>query len=193
MKFYIPLLLIFIFSGSLKGFGELSDKDLKYLRKEVQIAGVRDDTRRTEDRKKIEIFQVNTFQNQDDSSVYRIRLAVELRDDRKQTYIVTFTGAPSGDYDSEYEGEDYWELYMPYGDFKDLKVIAYAVQYGVMDGDVFVPLAEDEKDSEQMMAGLKSRSALLFPNNVVLMHYYMYEDSSDGSTESTPRKVRAVK
>jgi hypothetical protein len=174
-------------------FGEISDKELKYLEKSVQIAGTRDYTKKNEDRKKIEIFQVNTFQNQDDMFPYRIRIAVELKDREENVYVASFTGEPSGDYDSEYEGEDYWELYMPYEDLEGLKVTAYAVQYGVMDGDQFVILAEEEKNYEKLLKGLNDRTTLVFPNSIALMHYYMYEDSSEGSTESTPRKVKAVK
>jgi hypothetical protein len=187
------LLLIVFFASRMLSFGELSEKEIKQLKRDVQIAGVRDSTQRTEDRKKIEILQVNTFQNQDDSSIYRIRLAVELRDKEKKKYIAEFTGDSSGDYDSEYEGEDYWELYMPYEDLEGLNVTAYAVQYGVMDGETFLPLAEVQKNYEKMMDGIAKETTSLFPTKVILFHYYMYDDSTDGSTESISQRVKAVK
>jgi len=187
------LLLIVFFACRVLSFGELSEKEIKQLKRDVQIAGVRDSTQRTEDRKKIEILQVNTFQNQDDSSIYRIRLAVELRDKEKKKYIAEFTGDSSGDYDSEYEGEDYWELYMPYEDLEGLNVTAYAVQYGVMDGETFLPLAEVQKNYEKMMDGIAKETTSLFPTKVILFHYYMYDDSTDGSTESISQRVKAVK
>ncbi|MDD3276108.1 MAG: hypothetical protein PHP93_03545 [Kiritimatiellales bacterium] len=187
------LLLIVFFASRLLSFGELSEKEIKQLKRDVQIAGVRTNTQRTEDRKKIEILQVNTFQNQDDSSVYRIRFAVELKDKEKKTYIAEFTGAPSGDYDSEYEGEDYWELYMPYEELEGLNVTAYAIQYGVMDGETFLPLADVQKNYEKMMDGIAKKTTSPFPAKVMLFHYYMYDDSTDGSTESTPQRVKAVK
>ena len=189
MRRYLFLVLFFV--SQLPVQGALTEKDIKYLKKDVRIIGTRDYTERTEDRKKIEIFQVSTSQNQDDPSMYRIRIVVELKDKQKDVYIATFTGERSGRPHSEYEGEDYWMLYMPYEDLDGLKVTGYVVQYGIMDGDTFIPLVEDEKHYDEMMAGLETRSTLRFPNKTVLMNYYMYTDEK-GSDESSPRKVKDI-
>lgn len=190
MKYY--LFLILFFASQTLVFGELTEKEIKYLKKEVQIDGTRDYTKRAHDRKKIEIFQMTTFQDEDDVSLYRIRMAVMLEDTQNHAYIVSFIGARKGRPHSEYEGNDYWELYMPYGDFKGLKVTAYAVQYGVMNEERFILLDEDEKKAEKLMAGLKSGTLLSFPNKAVLMNYFMYDDGN-GSEESSPTKIKEVK
>ncbi len=195
MKIYI--LLAVFFASHLPSFGELSDKEMKRLR-DVEIAGIRIDTWKNKEREKSELLEVNTFQSEDDPDEYdmtrfRIRLAVELTDKQKQTYLVQFTGIAPEDFDSEYQGEDYWQLYMAHGDLERLKITGYRVEYGLMDGDTFVPLAQEEKDSEKMLDGLRQRTTRLFSGKVYLRHYYMYDDSTEGVTESVPRNIRALK
>jgi hypothetical protein len=196
MKIY--LFLAFVFASRLVAFGEFDEKELKHFKKNVEIAGVHEDTYKNDDREKSETLEVNTFQDSDDPlefdmSLFRIHFVVELTDKQKNTYLVQFKGKPSADYDSEYQGEDYWTLYMPHGDIERLKISGYMVRYGIMDDDTFVLLAEEEDHSEKMREGVINRTTHLFPGTVRLRHYYMYDDSNDGVTESIPANVKKVK
>jgi hypothetical protein len=189
MKAY--LLIVIFFANSLISTAELSKDELKRLQ-DVEIAGTRIDTWKNDDREKFEVLEVNTNQNQDDTTGFRIRLAVELTDNKKNRYLVEFTGnAPEG-YDSNYEGEDYWQLRMAYGDLGRPKITGFAVQYGIMDGEAFIPLAE-EFDDVKTFDELTKRTTTPFPNQVRLWHYYMFDDQTEGSMESTPSNVRAFK
>ncbi len=193
------VLFLSVFCASqLLVFGELTDKELKQFKSELEIAGVRADTWKNADRSKSELLEVNTFQSEDDPDNYdmsrfRMRLVVELTDTEKNTYLVQYTGNAPEERDSEYQGEDYWKLYMAHGEFERLKISAYIVQFGIMDGETFVSLAEDESKSKDMLERVRQRTTVLFPGKVYLRHYYMYNDTGLGSTESTPVNIRRIK
>lgn len=194
----IYLLLAVLFASHLLAFGELTDKDLKQFESNLEIGGVRITSWKNDDREKYEVLQVNTLQSQDDPrqydmSKFRVRLAVELTDSQKNTYLVKFTGNAPEDYNSDYNGEDYWKLYMAHGDLGRIKISGYVVEYGFMDGETFVVLAVDEDDSEKMQARVQQQTTQLFPGKVYLRHYYMYDDSSEGDTESTEMTIKRVK
>jgi hypothetical protein len=74
-----------------------------------------------------------------------------------------------------------------------LKISGFAVQYGIMDEDTFLPLAAEEDDYEDMMAGITNRTTRIFTNQYYLRHYHIYDDPIEGSTESIPVNVRAVR
>jgi hypothetical protein len=76
---------------------------------------------------------------------------------------------------------------LPHGDLGRLKISAYAIQYGVLDEDTFILLAEDFDDVESI-AALKERSPNLFPNEATLKHYHIYDNGSH--EESIPSKIR---
>jgi hypothetical protein len=82
---------------------------------------------------------------------------------------------------------------MPHGDIERLKISGYMVRYGIMDDDTFVLLAEEEDHSEKMLEGVKNQTTHLFSGTVRMRHYYMYDDSNDGVTESIPANVKKVK
>jgi len=195
MKVY--MLLAVFFASYLMAVGELSDKEMKRLR-DVEIAGIRTDTWKNKDREKYETLEINTFQSEDDPlnydmSRFRMRLVVELTDKQKNTYLVQFAGKAPEDYDSEYQGEDYWTLYMAHGDLERLSVSGHAIQYGIMDDETFVPLAEEMDHYDDVLDRVRARTTRLFPGKVYLRHYYMYDDSNDGVTESVPSNIRAIK
>lgn len=194
-----PVLMACCFFATccLQAFGEFSKEELKQL-EDVEIAGVRTDTWKDDDRNRYEVLEINTFQNKDDPldfgmDRFRIRLVVVLTDKQKTNYLVQFAGSPNSGYDSGYQGEDYWKLYIPHGDLERLKISAFVVQYGIMDDDVFVPLAEKEDNHADILSGLNERTLEYFPGQIYLRHYYMYDDQAQGSTESVPLNVKAVK
>lgn len=191
------LISAFFIAGCLTVFGELTEKELEHFESNLEICGIRAVTWKDSDRRKFEMLEVNTAQSEDDITSYdmsqfHMRLAVELTDKEKNTYLVQFAGNAPEDYDSEYQGEDYWELYMAHGDFGRLKISAYIVQYGVMDGETFVSLAIDEDDAEDMLEKVRAGETTLFPGKLYLRHYYMYDDSSEGVTESIRTNIRQV-
>jgi hypothetical protein len=74
-----------------------------------------------------------------------------------------------------------------------LQISGFAVQYGIMDGETFVPLAEKEDNYDGILAGLRNRTTQIFPNKFYLWHHYMFEDITEGSTESIPQSVSEIK
>lgn len=191
------LFLSVLFASHLLAFGELTEDQRAQLERFVKIGGVRLDSWKNDDREKYEVLEVNTFQSQDDPrrydmSRFRMRLAVELTDQQKNTYLVKFTGNAPEDYNSDYNGEDYWKLYMAHGDLGRLKISGYVIQYGFMDGETFVVLAGEEDDSEKILERVRQKTTRLFPGKVYFRHYYMYDDSNEGDKESTEMNIRLV-
>lgn len=190
MKYYLLSILFFV--SCMVTVGELSKDDLKRLR-EVDVAGIREDTVKNDDREKSEVLAVNTFQNEDDDGPgFRMRVVIELTDKAKTKYLVQFTGDRPDGLDSEYTGEDYWAVSMPHGELDRLKITGYLVQYGFMDDDTFILLAEEEDDSEDMLEGVRARTTRSFPGRVRLKHYYMFIDETEGMLESMPQSLRAI-
>jgi hypothetical protein len=193
------LFLTFLIASHLPVFSELSKDELKQFKSELEIAGVRVETWKSEDRNRYERLEVNTIQSDDDPfnydmSRFRIRMVVELTDRQKNTYLVQFTGNAPADRDSEYLGEDYWRLYMAHEEFDRLKVTAHYIQYGIMDDETFVPLAEDKDNVDEMLERVRKRETVLFPGKVYVRHYYIYNDMTfGGGAESTPVNVRRIK
>lgn len=198
MKKIKYLLLIVFFARCLPVVAELSEDDMEHFDRYLQIYKVKDFTWRNENRDKFEVVQVSTLQSPEDPKLYdmsrfRMRLAVEVTDDQKKTHLIKFNARAREDFESMYTGEDFWELYIPYGDLGRLKISGYVVQYGLMDGDTFVVLAEDEDDSEKMLERVRAQTTELFAGKVFLSHYYMYENSYDAKTESSRVKLKSVK
>lgn len=194
MKAYI-LPIAIVSAICITAGAEYDKKELKRL-EEAEIAGVRSDTVKNDDREKSEVLEINTFENQDYSAnqgyTYQMHAVVELKDKDKKTYFVDLKFKQPDGLDSEYTGEDYWDIIMPYGDLDRVKVNAYAVQYGFMDGDTYVPTAE-EYSGCKTMDELKERTTTPFPNEVKVKHYHMYDDPNEGEVESIRGTLRIVK
>lgn len=177
--------------GCAVGYGDISEDDFDRL-EDMEIAGVRDDTEKDDDRNKIEVLEVNTFQNLDDQGTgFRLHTVIILKDKAKNLYRVNFKGNRPDNIDSEYTGEDYWFVYMPHGELERLSVDAFVVQYGFMDGEEFVLFAEDT-DGVKTMEEILAIEAQDFPSKVRMKHYYMYEEDEDGEVESISTSVREV-
>lgn len=159
----------------------LAEEDLERMKNDVEIAEVRDYDREMEDRTQARVLEVNTFQSEDDISGFRIQLAVEVADENGRLYFVEFRGDQGSGLDPEYTGEDYWELLFPYGDLRKLSVSGYCIQYGVMNGDVFVPMVEKKHNGDSLEV-LKSRGAE-FPGKVELWHSHRFLDEDDDEEE----------
>lgn len=191
------IVLTVCFGSLFSAAGQLAEDELDNFEDYFEIDGVREDDWESEDHEEYELLQVATLQNPEDPlnydmSRFRIRLAVEVTDKEKNTYLVRFTGNSPGRYNSDYVGENYWNLYMAHGDLDRLKITGYAVQYGIMDSETFIPLVNTEDDTDEMRERVRQGTTRLFENKVYLRHYYIYDDSSEGDTESVPSNIRDV-
>jgi hypothetical protein len=167
LSWMVAVLLVACLSVS----GEVSKDQFKDLKRLVQIEGVRDYEEEHQGGKRHKL-RVEFSSEAEGMKEIRVRVAVELTDKKtKQAYLVKQTGRFADMLDvheGEYEGEGYWELYMPYGDFDKLKITAYVVQFGVMDGDTFVPF-QTECDDVKSYDELIDRTANEFPNSCRLL------------------------
>ncbi len=191
MKYY--MLLVALFAGCLVSNGEFAKKELKRLG-EVEISGIREDTKKNDDRKKIETLEISTFQNNEDTEGFRLNVAVEITDKQKKTYLVEYKGMQPSDFDSEFTGEGFWTLSMPHGDLERVKITAYAVQFGIMDeaANRFI-ICVEKYDGVKAYDELTTRTTNAFPGTVTLKYWYMFDDPTEGEIESIPSQARAVK
>jgi hypothetical protein len=173
--------------------GELTKRQQSWL-KDLDIPGVRIKTIKDDDRNKIEMIEVETEQSPQEDYLeegFRIHIVVQLTDAKKKTYLADFTGNRPGDLDVEYTGEDYWKLYLPHGDLDHPKVTAYAIEYGFMDEETFVPFAENLKRVKTLKE-LTEQPAEPYPGTMRLYWYYMYDDEDSGVTEQTSQSIKQI-
>ena len=189
----VHILIAFLFSCCFSVFAEFSEKELKTLKKETQIGGVRSNTIKNKKREKIETLEIETYRNEDYPTGFRIYVAVEIQDKEKNTYLVEYAGNQR-EVDSDFLGEEYWTLEIPWGDMERPKVSAYAIHYGIMDEDeeTFILLAEDYDDVDSMEE-LTARTTTPFPGTCQMTYYFIYDDEAEGSSESIPQDVRKLK
>ena len=150
--------------------GEVS-KDLKRL---VKIDSVRDSEKGSGTKKKL-LLRVEFSSEEEGLEAILVRIAVELTDKKtKQVYLAgemkNFGEMPDG-----YVGEGYWELSMPYGDIDKLKLTAYVVEFGVMNGGAFVPFLT-ECDHAKSYDELTGRTAQKFPNQCKLIRMVLVDE-----------------
>jgi hypothetical protein len=178
------------------------DEDVYKTLKRVKISGVKTDTWKNDARERYEVLEIQTYQSGFEEVVpgYRIHIVAEIIDKAKNTYLVEWTAQQPDGQDSEYIGEDFWQLYMKHGDLVQPKLNGYAVHYGIMDdqdgyidgSDRYVVLAA-EYDDVDSMEQLLARTTNTFSGEVFLKHYYLYDDDDEGETESVPDRPRNVK
>jgi len=198
MKNYV--LMAVFFASCFVAVGEFSEDELEQFHDEVSVGGVSDTTYRNDAREKFVDFEVNIMQFDSypidyDMSIFQIHVVVELTDKKKNSYLVEYKGSPNQSHYEEfqdyYDGEDYWNLYIPHGDLGNLKVTGYAVHYGVMDEKKFVLLAEDYDDVETMEE-LTKRTTTPLTGKVKMKHYFMYNDPDSDDDQSYPRVIKNV-
>ncbi len=96
-----------------------------------------------------------------------IRVAVEITDKSEEKSYLAEKKYKNGTFGYEYLGHGYWSFKVPWGDIERLEISAYAVQYGVMDGDTFVPFAE-ELDDVDSYEELVERTTTPYPGETEL-------------------------
>lgn len=114
---------------------------------EVKVGGVSDDTVRNEADEELEEIKFYTYQNEDDPLTYRIRVTVELTDDKDEIYYAQLQ-VGQGSLRIEYDGEDRWAFQIPHGDLPDPEISAYVIQYGFLKDGLYVPVYEEMDDAD---------------------------------------------
>ena len=164
MKYMMILAVLFV--SCVMAVGEVSKDRLKELERLVQIDGVRDSTDKT-NAGKVEVVQID-FSSRDrhlDGVVFRI--AVELTDSDKNTYLVE-QSREYGTFPEGYLNYGDFKLRIPHGSFGRLKITGYAVEHGVMDGDKFIPFEDGDYDDVKTYEELTSRTTTPFPEKCKL-------------------------
>ncbi len=141
----IWIVLLFL-ACRLASYGAELSPELEKLKEKlsgtVKIGSVNNDMIRDDDDKKFEVFKFHTYQDERDKNLtFRLRVTIEMTDKSEQTCFAQFA-REQGPLHEEYTGEDDWEFRIPHGDLNKLKVTAYAIQYGILEGDLFIPVAE---------------------------------------------------
>ncbi len=190
MKYY-KLLLVLCVSCFVAVGAELSEKELKKLEKSVKISSVVDETIKNEDREKVEVVRVYTYQDRGDPNkkyVYRFRMAVELTDKNKNTRFARVERAHGkvcerGSQITDYLGRDEWEMHIPHGDLERPKITAYAIQYGILNEGEFIVLAEDYDDVDTMEE-LMERTTTRVEDVKTIEHRFWYTDRDNEDVRS---------
>jgi hypothetical protein len=183
------MVFVVFFAGCLAVFGEIDQKEIKRLQRGVRIDSVQDVTFRNDDREKLVLLRFNTTQDERDKEGFRIRVTVELTDKSKDCFYAQLMRR-QGTVNSEYLGQDLWEFYIPHAELERPKVSAYVVEYGIMDGDTFVPIASalDDVDSVEELTG---RCQSRIETGVKLKHAYVYrEGAAETEEESLLRTLK---
>jgi hypothetical protein len=170
------LLLGAILSIGLMAMGELSKSDLRDFGRLVSIDGVIESTNKKNRDKVYEVLRIDYSSEEDGLDDILFRVAVELTDKKtKETYLAQKTRGHGNfsNHKGDYIGEGYWEFIIPCGS-RRLKITGYAVEYGVMDGETFVPLDADYDDVKSFDE-LTTRTTTVFPGKVKLSSTYMVD------------------
>jgi len=153
------ILLACCFSASAKKLPEhLAKLPKELLEKREQMEGrikigsVNDTTIENDDDEEISVLKFYTCQDERDNLNYRMRVTIELTDDRGKgdSYFAQLS-CKQPSVPLEYTGETTWEFHLPHGELKKVKMTAYAVQYGFFESGTFVPVSEkfDDVDSAE--------------------------------------------
>lgn len=173
-------LLLFVFcAGCLVSNGEISKKQLKEFGKLAGLDGVSVSTEKTRQGVEFEVVRVDYSSEETGLEDIFVRIAVEVKDKEKNVYLIQEMGQ-YGDFGSgrgDYTGEGYWELSIPYGSFDKVKVIACAVEFGVYDGEEFVPFDSDY-DHVKTFKELLDHKATPFPDKCKFGYTYLISSDS---------------
>jgi len=154
------MIWIMLFVSCVMAMGEVSKNRLKDLRRLVKIDSVRTSTDKHKN-SKTEVLEFEFSSEVEGLDEVVVRVAVEVTDKTKKTYLVEKTRS-SGNFPGTYIGEGSWDLTIPQGNLERLKITGYAFEYGVMDGNKFVPF-RGEYDDVKTYQELTSRTTTPFP------------------------------
>jgi len=179
---YTILLMIFCLSCFMAVGEALTEDQIEKLERSVKISSVNDETIKGDDKVKIEVLKISTYQNEDDKYNFRMRIVVELEDRGKNTYFAKLERAQGDMGGDDYTGEDNWKFQVSHGDLERPKISAYAIQYGIFQDGKFIVLAEDYDDVDTAEE-LTERTTTGLDQKPVILHQYSYRESGDDEGE----------
>jgi len=180
--------LVFVMGFVFMASGGMDEKELKKLKKDTEIGSVRVSSVKNKDRERSELVEINTYRDEDQQSGFQVYALVEVTDKEKESYLIEYR-ANQAELDSEFTGEEYYELIIPNEYLGKLKVTAYAIIYGFLDDGVFIPLAEEFDDVESVQE-LKIRTSRAYPLKASMKHYHIFDNGNDEeSVKSTVRNL----
>jgi hypothetical protein len=186
MKYLFSLLALLSVCIPLRG-EELSPEALKLqekLSKTVKIGTIAIDTLRDSDDRKIEVFKFHTYQDERDKNLtFRVRVTVEMTDKSGSSCFAQLNREQGAVHD-EYTGEDDWEFQIPHGSMERPKVTAYAIQYGILEDGLFIPVVE-KLDKVDSVDAITKRTACRAEFTKTL-HYYWYRNLDEEVVSSNP-------
>lgn len=184
MRTAFGLVSVLLLGTVLSSFGEDLPKKLVELQDKLssrmKLSAITSDSTKDDAGNKIEVMKINTYQDKRDDYNFRMRVTMQLTDKNGQVRFAQYN-RERGTVNDDYTGEDQWEFWLPEGDLYRPKVTAYAIQYGVLEDGVFVPVAEkfSKVDSvEEITSGDATR--IEFSKT---LHSYSY--TQDGETLTT--------
>ncbi|OUX37371.1 MAG: hypothetical protein CBE26_03490 [Kiritimatiellaceae bacterium TMED266] len=184
----LPVLGVFLLSGVLS-VEAFTEKELKMLQRDTKIEGVRSNSIKNKNRERSEILEINTSRDEDQQTGFQIYTLVEVTDKEKESYLIEYR-ANQAELDSEFTGEEYYELIIPNGEVGRLKVTAYAIQYGITDDEGSFTMLAEEFDDVESVDELKERTSTRFPEKVTMKHYHIFD--SGGHEESIRSTLRNI-
>ena len=174
---YLALLIVFCM-GCVAASGEITRKEMKKLGNRIEVDSVRTRTVKSRSKGKIEVIELEFSSEEEDQSDLLFRVAVEVMDGDKRLFLITDTHALRDTEltSSDYSGNGYFKMEVPYGSFTKLKVTACAFELGIMDGDTFVAF-DGDYDHVKSYDELVQRTTVAFPGDRCRMGQTLYVSS----------------
>ena len=172
-------LVIFCLSCSAAQGVIFSEKQIKQIKRGVDL-NIKDKTVR-EDGEKFEVLTINSFQNEDLSFEFEMRMAIELTDADGNSYFAEASKL-QGEVDPQYVGEDQWEFRIAHLELKRPKISAYVVQYGFLVKNEFVSIVL-ETDDVDSLDELKARTSETLEQKPVALHQYASRSFTENGGE----------
>lgn len=164
-------LFVLVLAAASLSFAELSKKEARKMQSLVKIGSVssRPQTGRNGDYELIKIEYSSASYEEFNLGVAEkvwIRIAALITDKSKKNYLVEQKNR-YGEVEDTYMDEGYWSLKIEHGDLEKMKVVAYVIEHGIMEGKTFVPFDEKHKKIKSYEE-LTKETELPFPNETSL-------------------------
>jgi hypothetical protein len=129
------------------------------LSEKLKILDVEDDDFEDESDNEFFVLKIRSSQDPQSTDLSPImRVTVKLFDKKTQTTVFAQEELKSKRLpgDDKYSGTTRWEFHIPYKRMKKPRLVAHAVEFGVFEGDTFIPASVDYDDvesAEEILAG----------------------------------------
>jgi len=183
MKRLLSVLILFSIFFSTTTIAAELPANLKELQEElgdkIKLMSVDDDDFEDDNDNEFFVLMVKSSQDERDIDMRPLmRVTVRLFDKKTKTTVFAQVEKKAGKLpgNDRYAGSTKWEFHIPFGDMKKPKLVAYAVEFGVMEGSTFVPGAfeyDDVESAEEIMNGEGTKVKMTCPVS-------KHETNSDG-------------